>query len=161
MTCYAVLEDMNSSVTTTTIRRAVESDLVATLVLLESLGYPNLERQAFTSAFVDVLQHPDMIVLLAIDESERAVGLMSLSHRPQLRLAGEILSIDELAVLNSVRGQGIGQKLLNEARRLAKEIGAKRIELHTNRNRESYRRQFYVKNGFTEANSALLRFECE
>ena len=150
---------MNSAVII--IRRAFENDLEAALFLLEALGYPNLERQAFNSAFVDVLQHPDMIVLLAIDESDQIVGLMSLSHRPQLRLAGKILSIDELAVLEIARGQGIGQKLLNEARRFAKEIGAKRIELHTNRNRESYRRQFYVKNGFTEANSALMRLACE
>ena len=145
----------------TTIRQAVESDLQAALVLLEALGYPNLEQPAFATFFAGVLQHPDMMVLLAIDESEQVVGLMSLSHRPQLRLAGEILSIDELAVLNTARGRGTGQRLLEEARRLAKEIGAKRIELHTNRNRESYRRQFYLKNGFTEANSALMRIECE
>jgi N-acetylglutamate synthase-like GNAT family acetyltransferase len=144
-----------------TIRRAVESDLQSAVVLLEALGYPNLEQHAFTSTFARVLQHPDMMVLLAIDESEQVVGLMSLSHRPQLRLAGEILSIDELTVLNTARSQGMGQRLLEEARRLAKEISAKRIELHTNRNRESYRRQFYLKNGFTEVNSALMRLECE
>ncbi len=143
------------------IRRATESDVEAVVTLLAALGYHELERIAFSATFAKVLRHPEMRVLLALDAGKQAVGLMTLSHRPQLRLAGKVLSIDELAVLETARGRGIGQKLLQEARRVATELGAKRIELHTNRHRESYRRQFYVKNGFTEANSAILRLECE
>jgi len=36
-----------------------------------------------------------------------------------------------------------------------------RLELETNRARESYRRGFYIKNGFTEADSAVMRIEYE
>lgn len=34
-----------------------------------------------------------------------------------------------------------------------------RLELETNRARESYLRRFYVKNGFTEADSAVMRID--
>lgn len=143
------------------IRRAVEDDEKAVLTLLFSLGYPNIERTIFANVYHDVLQHPEMVIYLAIEENGKALGMMSLSHRPQLRLAGTILCIDELAVLTEARGRGIGQKLLSKARDVAKELGAKRLELHTNRSRESYKRQFYIKNGFLEANSALMRVDCE
>ena len=149
------------STTDISIRRVVENDAEAVLTLLFSLGYPNIERASFVDVFHRVLQHPEMVIYLAIDGSERVLGMLSLSHRLQLRLAGTLLSIDELAVLPEVRGHGIGQQLLSVARDVAKELGAKRIELHTNRNRESYKRQFYIKNGFIEANSALIRMDCE
>jgi hypothetical protein len=42
---------------------------------------------------------------------------------------------------------------------MARKLGARRLELETNRARESYRRRFYVKNGFTEADSAVMRIE--
>jgi len=32
-----------------------------------------------------------------------------------------------------------------------------RVELTTNRTRESYARAFYTKNGFSEVNSAVMR----
>lgn len=143
------------------IRKAGEEDEEAVLTLLFSLGYPNIERAIFADVYDNVLRHPDMLIYLAIDEVETALGMMSLSHRPQLRLAGTILCIDELAVLTEARGRGIGQQLLSKARDVAKELGVKRIELHTNRSRESYKRQFYIKNGFLEANSALMRVDCE
>jgi hypothetical protein len=38
-------------------------------------------------------------------------------------------------------------------------LDAVRVELHTRRSRESYARDFYVKNGFVEVDSALMRWE--
>lgn len=143
------------------IRRAVESDVDSAHKLIAALGYPDIRRAEFEKVFQQVLQHPDTLVYLAEDAGGRALGLMTLSHRPQLRLAGEILCLDELAVIEEARGTGIGSALLEEARRVARELNAARLELHTNRARESYSRKFYIKNGFTEANSALLRMQRE
>lgn len=142
-----------------TIRRANESDVESAYRLIVALGYQHLARIDFERTFKAILAHPETRVLLAADESGQAIGLMTLSHRPQLRLAGTIVCIDELAVVDEARGRGVGRALLNRAKEIAIELSAERLELHTNRARESYTRQFYVKNGFAEANSALMRLE--
>lgn len=142
-----------------TIRRANESDVESAYRLIVALGYPHLARNDFERTFKAILAHPETMVLLAADESGQAIGLMTLSRRPQLRLAGTIVCIDELAVIDEARGRGVGRALLNRAKEIASELSAERLELHTNRARESYTRQFYVKNGFAEANSALMRLE--
>ena len=142
-----------------TIRNATEADLDETLRLIESLGYPGLERETFAHTFKAILNHPEMILLLAEDSLGRAIGLASISHRPQLRLAGILVSLDELVVADEARGQGVGRALLDQVKSIAKTLGARRLELETNRARVSYQRSFYLKNGFVEVNSAVLRFQ--
>jgi GNAT superfamily N-acetyltransferase len=142
-----------------TIRSAIEQDLVSVYSLIVALGYPHLEQNEFENTFKAVIAHAENIILLAEVENSQAVGLMTISHRPQLRLAGTILCIDELVVSDQARGLGVGRALIKQAKQIAIELKAERIELHTNRTRESYRRQFYLNNGFTEANSALMRME--
>ena len=142
-----------------TIRNATEADLDATLSMIEALGYPGLDRDSFETIFKAVLNHPDMILLLAEDSLGRVVGLASISHRPQLRLAGILVSLDELVVADEVRGQGVGRLLLDEVKSIARRLGAHRLELETNRARVSYQRSFYLKNGFVEVDSAVLRFK--
>jgi GNAT superfamily N-acetyltransferase len=98
-----------------------------------------------------------MRVLVAEDANRRVVGMLSLSHRPQLRLGGTLVTIDELVVAERARGSGVGRALLRRAQDIASDTGALRVELTTNRTRESYERAFYAKNGFIEANSAVMR----
>jgi GNAT superfamily N-acetyltransferase len=144
---------------TESIRRAAESDLDEALRLLKELGYRDLERDSFAQAFAEALTHPEIVVLVAEDSNGRLLGLASLSHRPQLRLAGIVVTLDELVVDSGARGTGVGRKLLDEVRTFARGIAARRLELQTNRSRESYKRGFYLKNGFVEANSAVLRWK--
>src|SRR5881396_2011855 len=115
-----------------TIRNATEADLEETLRLLEALGYPGLDRVSYTDTFKAVLNHPEMTLLLAEDSLGRVVGLASISHRPQLRLAGILVSLDELVVADEVRGQGVGGLLLDRVKSIAKNLGARRLELETN-----------------------------
>jgi GNAT superfamily N-acetyltransferase len=143
------------------IRRALESDIDSAHELIEALGYPNIEQVDFKQAFAEVLNHRDSLVFIAEKADGQAIGLMTISHRPQLRLAGILVCIDELVIADSARGLGAGGALLKEAKRFAAEMGAKRLELHTNRGRVSYERAFYVKNGFSETNSAVMRMEKE
>jgi GNAT superfamily N-acetyltransferase len=143
------------------IRRAVESDMESAHKMIEALGYPNIEQADFKQAFAEVLNHKDSLVLIAETAVGQAIGLMTISQRPQLRLAGIVVCIDELVIADNARGLGVGGALLKEAKRLAAEMGAQRLELHTNRGRISYQRAFYVKNGFSETNSAVMRLEKE
>ncbi|HLG15786.1 MAG TPA: GNAT family N-acetyltransferase [Blastocatellia bacterium] len=142
-----------------TIREAAEGDFDAAYDLTSSLGYPKLDRAAFAATFAEVLQHPEMVLVVAELTDGRVVALASISHRPQLRLAGKIVTLDELVVAGDARGLGVGRTLLDEAKRLAARLDARRLQLETNRARESYKRGFYVKNGFIEADSAVMRIE--
>jgi ribosomal protein S18 acetylase RimI-like enzyme len=142
-----------------TIRSAVEADAETVFYLIQALGYPNLDREDFKHNFAETLHHKDSLIYLAEDTGGRVLGLMTLSHRPQLRLSGRIVSIDELVVVEEARGSGVGGALLVKAKSFAASLQSPRLELHTKRTRESYRRKFYIKNGFVEANSAVMRLE--
>jgi GNAT superfamily N-acetyltransferase len=143
------------------IRQALASDEESAHKLTAALGYPGIAQAEFKKAFAEVLSHPDSFVYIAETTDRKAIGLMTISQRPQLRLAGILVSIDELVIAEEARGLGVGGALLKEAKRFATKLGAKRLELHTNRGRISYQRAFYVKNGFSETNSAVLRLENE
>jgi GNAT superfamily N-acetyltransferase len=76
-----------------------------------------------------VLSHPEIEVHVAADGSDRPLGLLSFSHRPQLRLSGRIATIDELVVLPSARRQGVGRALVKRALERARVLSVKRVEL--------------------------------
>ena len=99
-------------------------------------------------------------MLIAEDsENRKVLGLASMSERPQLRLGASLVTIDEFVISEAARGRGVGALLLAEAKRCALARRAKRLQLDTHRQRESYRRRFYVKNGFSEVDSAVMRLE--
>ena len=137
------------------IRRARRGDRESIAALLKELGYPDAGD---AGSLLWVLNHPEVEVWVAVDKLDRPVAFLSLSHRPQLRLSGRITTIDELVVSEAWRGKGVGSQLLATAIDRAKALSAKRVELMTHRGRESFRRSFYVKNGFVEADTAVLRF---
>ena len=140
-----------------TVRSAVPADKAAIFQLLGELGYVDLDVDTYGVAFDRVLVHPEMSVVVAEGDDGQVVGFLALSYRPQLRLGGTLVTIDELVVTPGVRGSGVGRALLEHAKAVAVSLCALRLELSTNRTRESYERQFYEKNGFVEVNSALMR----
>jgi PhnO protein len=141
-----------------TLRKATPSDAEPARVLIGELGYGGLDEQTFARGFAAVLADPAQHVVVA-DQGGRVVGLMSLCIKPQVRLAGFVVTVDELVVTERARGVGIGTKLLEFAKAEASRIEARRLELHTARRLLSYERGFYAKNGFTEVDSAVMRCE--
>ncbi|HLK39495.1 MAG TPA: GNAT family N-acetyltransferase [Polyangiaceae bacterium] len=146
-----------STATRVVLRLARAVDLAAVHTLIEELGYDHLEKDAFALGYHAVLADAAQQVWVAELEGV-VVGLMSLSARPQMRLAGPILSVDELVVSEGARGAGVGRKLIDRAKSEAVRLGARRLELETARGRPSYARRFYPKNGFDEVDSAVMRW---
>lgn len=142
------------------VRLATENDLQAVFGLMSALGYPDLSLARFGEVYRSVLENPSMFLVLAEGESN-VIGMASVSTRPQLRLTANLVTIDELVVAPEWRGRGIGLALLEQAKGIARHSGCGRLELLTNRSRESYRREYYIKNGFTEADSAVMRIDYE
>ena len=143
------------------IRLATEQDVEGAIRLMAQLGYPALSLHMFAETYHSVLRHPAMTVLVCESDDGELVGLATLSRRPQLRLTADLITIDEFVVADNARGRGVGRALLEHIKAMARKAGARRLELNTNRARESYRRAFYIKNGFSEADSAVMRIEYE
>jgi GNAT superfamily N-acetyltransferase len=137
------------------IRPARRGDAEAIGALLKELGYTN-GADAGTVHWVG--SHPEMEVLVASDGRDRPIGLVSLSHRPQLRMNGRIATIDELVVTASWRRRGVGRALLKRAIERAKVLSVKRLELGTHHRRNEVAQAFCEACGFREADSVVLRF---
>ena len=147
--------------TTIPIRLATARDVESAIRLMAHLGYPDLSLPKATEMYHSVLRHPAMTVFVCESDDGEVVGLATISRRPQLRLTSDLITIDEFVVADNARGRGVGRALLEHIKSMARKAGARRLELNTNRARESYRRAFYIKSGFTEADSAVMRIEYE
>jgi GNAT superfamily N-acetyltransferase len=73
--------------------------------------------------------------------------MITMSHRPQLRLGGRVASIDLFVVAPEQRHKGIGHDLLSQAMRRAEALGCKRIEMLLPEAR-SERHTFFENQGF-------------
>jgi len=136
------------------VRAARRGDGEALAALLGELGYPGA---ADTSTVHWVLSHPEMDVIVAADNMDKPVGMITLSHRPQLRMKGRIVTIDELVVSASWRRRGVGRALMKRALERARALTAKRVELHTHKSRGEAVRAFYESCGFQEVDSLVMR----
>lgn len=139
------------------IRSSFKKDLHSIHFLLSEMGYPDLDFEHLTKTWEEITAAPEADVVVA-EFDGMIVGFITYSIKPMLSLTGLVMKIDELGVLSKTRGQGIGTKLLNEVKNIALKKKVKCLVLSTNKSRESYQRQFYVKYGFTESNSAWFKF---
>ncbi|MFO7875581.1 MAG: GNAT family N-acetyltransferase [Desulfovermiculus sp.] len=137
-------------------RPAETSDLPVVTELLVHLGY-TLENSLFEQIFHRALMDESLHVFLAADNVQ-CLGLITLRTQVCLRLAGTQLTIEELVVHPRARGVGIGSCMLKWAKTRAKDQQAVRLEVAISTSRQSYERQFYLKNGFTLAQSRLYRW---
>src|SRR5262245_60323319 len=104
------------------IRRAGDGDTAAAFVLMSALGYEALELKAFEFVFKSVIARENAAVLVAESDRGQIVGLAAMSWRLQLRLAGTLISLDELVVDPAMRGGGVGKALLDEVKALANRV---------------------------------------
>jgi len=147
---------LTAAPTAITVRRARPGDAHALRRLLRELGYDPGDTRTADETIAQVVRHPEAAVFVAVDGLE-VLGYIALSHRPQMRLGGRLATIDELAVAESHRAQGIGSTLLAAAVAHARSLYCVRVEVLQRRTRESFERSFYQQHGFEEAPSAVLR----
>jgi GNAT superfamily N-acetyltransferase len=104
-----------------------------------------------------VVQHPEMETFVAHDATafSRLVGMITMSHRPQLRLGGRVAAIDLFLVPPEHRGRGIGHDLLEQALRRAQALGCKQVEIQLPKLPDQ-RHEFFEKTGFVRAENDLF-----
>ena len=84
------------------------------------------------------------------EKVDQIVGYIAIHWLFYAFLPGPEGYISELFVSEKERGSGIGSLLIEEAKNQAKGKGCSRLMLANNRNRISYEKGFYKKNGFIE-----------
>jgi GNAT superfamily N-acetyltransferase len=103
-----------------------------------------------------VVQHPEMESFVAHDVSSfsRLFGIITMSHRPQLKVGGRVASLDLFVVAPEHRHKGVGSDLLAQAVRRTEALACKRIELYLPPERDQ-RHDFFEQNGFTRNGDEL------
>ena len=138
------------------IRRARRGDSEALAALLRELGHT---EGTDTQTVHWVISHPEIEIFVAGDPQDKPVGMISLSHRPQLRFKGRIATIDELVVTEAWRRRGVGRALVLHAIERAKVLSVKRLEMVAARSRGDLMREFCESCGFTDADWVLYRHQ--
>ncbi|MFU2318460.1 GNAT family N-acetyltransferase [Rahnella sp. PCH160] len=136
------------------IRNGVVDDAQILAGLLGDLDYPNT-TEVIAERVAGMAANPDSRLLVAESEG-RAVGFISLHFIPQIALAGDFCRISYLCVSSESRGEGIGQKLLDEAERLAADRGCDRMEVHSH-TRRVRAHVFYARAEYEESPKYLMK----
>jgi GNAT superfamily N-acetyltransferase len=131
-----------------------DREVVFKLLAADGWMVPGAEQEAVLSW---VVQHPEMESMVAHDSLSygRVFALITMSHRPQLKLGGRVASIDLFVVAPEHRHKGIGNDLLSQALRRAQALGCKRLEMLLPEARDE-RRAFFESYGFVNAGDDLF-----
>lgn len=140
------------------IRKAQTTDGVAITELLRTLTFlSQIKAEEADATQARVLAHLALavnddshLILVAESTAGEIAGYGAVHWLPYLILAGPEGYVSELFVRDDLRGQGIGSRLLDALKAEAQKRGCSRLMLLNMRQRESYQRQFYAKQGWVE-----------
>jgi len=134
-----------------TFRTADEADthVVSALLadLFEEVGH-TLTASEIADIFLQIDSDDLHSTLLALDESEEAVGVLTIVESIALYAGGRIGVINELYVVPAYRSEGVGKLLLDAAKELAEQRGWERLEVTTPGEDYAKTLRFYEREGF-------------
>lgn len=146
------------------IRPARPADARDIAAILVDLGWfralPNDPRAAARQVESRVPDPEDLARSMVVAEGPlgEVVGYAHWTVTYPVFVDGPSLYLTELFVAADQRGRGVGSALLDHLHEEAAAVGAARIELLQHRDRDAYRRGFYTRHGYDEAQSlAVLR----
>lgn len=140
------------------IRKAKESDALSICKILTMLGwfddFKAIPEHILTHQIQQHIalsyQDNNHTLLVAEDFNHHVVGYGAVHWLPTLFLSWPEGYVSELFVSDKERGKGIVTKLLNTIKQEAESRSCPRLVLITSKNRESYHRRFYEKQGWAE-----------
>lgn len=104
----------------------------------------------------EIIESPVTRLIAATGESGEVVGMLTLVL---FRIpTGRRARIEDVVVDERARGQGVGEALTREAIRIARDSGARTIDLTSNRSRQAANRM-YQKLGFSRRDTTVYRIE--
>jgi GNAT superfamily N-acetyltransferase len=109
------------------VRDAVASDADPIAALLVELGHV-VSRTDIPSR-ISAVVNDHGAVLVAVDEADRPLGVISLARHVALHASGPIAYITALVTAGAARRRGVGQLLVETAKRWAREQGCVRLSV--------------------------------
>ncbi len=141
------------------IEKATVTDIASLCELLDVLFQQEIEfqpnRNAQQIGLLTILSNPASGIILVARKDEKIVGMVNLLFTVSTALGGRVALLEDMVVLPTERGAGIGSCLLNAAISTARENACQRITLLTDSDNATAQ-QFYQKHGFTA--SQMLPF---
>lgn len=146
------------------IRQCKEEDLLEVVALMKELqevasGGEHITIENVRRIFMKMKELPEIYMNLVGEISGTIVGFISIIFYKTVFHKGGTALINELIITESQRGKGIGQSLIEKAKKEALKRGLDEIEVGTEKTNYSAQ-QFYRKCGFNEE-FVLLGMEFE
>jgi len=129
-------------------------ELLGILFSQEADFKPDFETQS--RGLARIINSPEVGVILIARKNSRVVGMVNLLYTISTALGARVALLEDMVVSLSMRGSGVGSRLLEQAIQTARSSGCKRITLLTDLDNESAQR-FYQRHGFTFSAMTPLR----
>ena len=123
-------------------------ELLNSLFEQEAEFEPNSETQSKALSKI-ILDSKIGIILIAKDD-DKILGMVNLLFTESTALGSKVALLEDMVVLSSSRGRGIGSQLIDYAISEAKKAGCKRITLLTDIE-NTKAQSFYQKKGFVKS----------
>lgn len=134
------------------VRPARRGDAAPITALMAELGFTG-----DPATVTWIISHPEMELLVAADALDKAIGVVCLAHRPQVRMGGRVANVDELVVTQAWRRKGVGRELLKRAVERARVLGVKKLEIQTLTAGSPEATAFLTACGFAPADAAVFK----
>ena len=118
---------------------------------MEFNANPNLQAAGLRM----IVSNPELGIILIARRDSKLIAMVNLLFTVSTALGTKVAILEDMVVLPSERGVGIGSCLLNAAISTAKEHDCKRLTLLTDSDNEIAHR-FYERHGFVQ--SSMLPF---
>jgi GNAT superfamily N-acetyltransferase len=128
--------------------------LLALLFTQEADFVPDAQRQI--TGLLMIIEQPAVGRIYCAREGEHILGMVSILFTVSTAEGARAALLEDMVVHPDRRGEGIGEQLLDEAIRRARETGCKRITLLTDDTNEPAMR-FYARAGFARSRMVPMR----
>lgn len=130
------------------------TDLLSLLFAQEAEFTPDPEAQR--RGLLRIITNSEVGVVLIARENSAVLGMVGLLYTVSTALGERVALLEDMIVAPEARGFGVGSRLLQQAVRVAKACGCKRITLLTDRSNQAAQR-FYQRHGFEMSTMVPLR----
>lgn len=129
------------------IRPAVDSDQSGVKCLLEELENRSFDDEVFSRIYTEYLNNKFTILYVVTMDNREMVGFISCKGQALLHHEGLVYEIQEMIVTAAHQGKGLGRKMIEVIRREVESVGAKALEVTSNKRRKEAH-AFYQSVGF-------------
>ena len=131
------------------VRYAKKEDIDIVYQMICELEKSELDKTKFYDVFLRNIERSDVFYFVA-EEENNIVGFLSVHIQELLHHNGSVAEVQELFVYTANRNKSIGRKLLDEAKKTAKEENCLSLEVSCNSEREKAH-IFYEREGMEKS----------